>query len=59
MPNHDQDAHSAHALVASSHGGCGGGSKPDTAYDSVKDPVCGMTVDPAATTHHGSHAGAD
>lgn len=59
MPNHDQDAHSAHALVASSHGGCGGGSKADTAYDSVKDPVCGMTVDPAATTHHGSHAGAD
>ncbi len=25
----------------------------------VTDPVCGMTVDPAITAHHASHAGAD
>ncbi|MGH8123002.1 MAG: heavy metal translocating P-type ATPase [Rudaea sp.] len=25
----------------------------------VRDPVCGMTVDPAATQHHVHHAGAD
>ncbi|PZU64007.1 heavy metal translocating P-type ATPase [Sphingobium sp.] len=24
----------------------------------IKDPVCGMTVDPAATAHHAEHAGA-
>src|SRR3546814_20801465 len=23
----------------------------------VKDPVCGMSVDPVATTHHATHAG--
>ena len=26
---------------------------------SVKDPVCGMTVDPGTTEHHASHAGRD
>jgi heavy metal translocating P-type ATPase len=25
--------------------------------DTVKDPVCGMTVDPAKTAHHAEHAG--
>src|SRR3990167_6285643 len=25
----------------------------------VIDPVCGMTVDPEATAHHATHAGAD
>ncbi|NKC31139.1 heavy metal translocating P-type ATPase [Roseomonas sp. BU-1] len=25
--------------------------------DSVRDPVCGMTVDPAKTAHHAEHAG--
>jgi Cu+-exporting ATPase len=27
--------------------------------DQVKDPVCGMTVDPAATPHHAEHDGQD
>ncbi len=27
------------------------------AAESVKDPVCGMTVDPATTPHHADHAG--
>jgi Cu+-exporting ATPase len=30
---------------------------PPTAASSVKDPVCGMTVDPAKTPHHAEHAG--
>ena len=29
----------------------------DTAVASVKDPVCGMTVDPATTPHHAEHNG--
>ncbi|HTV84257.1 MAG TPA: heavy metal translocating P-type ATPase [Dyella sp.] len=29
----------------------------DTATQSVKDPVCGMTIDPAATPHHAQHDG--
>lgn len=29
-----------------------------TAADTVKDPVCGMDVDPAKTAHHAEHAGA-
>ena len=31
------------------------GTKPETTQ--VKDPVCGMTVDPAATPHHAEHDG--
>ena len=27
------------------------------AADQVKDPVCGMSVDPAKTAHHAEHAG--
>jgi len=30
----------------------------DDRQDGVKDPVCGMTVDPATTPHHAEHAGA-
>jgi Cu+-exporting ATPase len=37
----DHDDHHGHASVG----------------DSVRDPVCGMTVDPHATTHRQSHAG--
>ncbi|MES1973810.1 MAG: heavy metal translocating P-type ATPase [Pseudomonadota bacterium] len=29
------------------------------AAGAVKDPVCGMTVDPATTPHHAGHAGTD
>jgi P-type Cu+ transporter len=32
---------------------------PDAAAGAVKDPVCGMTVDPAKTAHHATHAGRD
>ena len=31
------------------------GTEPETS--GVKDPVCGMTVDPAATPHHAEHDG--
>jgi Cu+-exporting ATPase len=30
---------------------------PPTPASSVKDPVCGMTVDPSKTPHHAEHAG--
>jgi Cu+-exporting ATPase len=47
---------------AHSHSGCCGGqhaSKPADGAEGGKalDPVCGMTVDPAATPHHAEHAG--
>ncbi|MDF0544153.1 heavy metal translocating P-type ATPase [Sphingobium sp. H39-3-25] len=35
-------------------GGCHGGVKHAVG---VKDPVCGMTVDPAMTAHHAEHGG--
>ena len=37
-------------------GCCSGGTTGDTA-ETVKDPVCGMTVDPAKTAHHAEHDG--
>jgi Cu+-exporting ATPase len=43
------DHHHDHQVVAS-------GSTRDSA-STVTDPVCGMTVDPAKTTHHADHAG--
>ncbi|MDO9223856.1 MAG: heavy metal translocating P-type ATPase, partial [Caulobacter sp.] len=38
------------------HSCCAGKAK---VANGVLDPVCGMTVDPATTPHHASHAGAD
>jgi Cu+-exporting ATPase len=32
-------------------------SKPSTAPAAIKDPVCGMTVDPATSAHHAEHGG--
>ncbi|WP_083225047.1 heavy metal translocating P-type ATPase [Sphingomonas panacis] len=43
---HDPHAHGSH---------CCSGDPAGPAI--VKDPVCGMTVDPAATTHHAEQAG--
>jgi Cu+-exporting ATPase len=34
------------------------GTPPPAPALSVKDPVCGMTVDPSKTPHHAEHAGA-
>ncbi|MES2095930.1 MAG: heavy metal translocating P-type ATPase [Pseudomonadota bacterium] len=39
--------------------GCCGGHRPTDGAATVKDPVCGMDVDPAATTHHAEHAGVE
>ncbi len=36
---------------------CGSAAEPAPATDAAKDPVCGMTVDPAKTRHHAEHAG--
>ena len=38
-------------------GGCCGGHGTAKAATGVKDPVCGMTVDPATTAHHAEHSG--
>ncbi|HWH17480.1 MAG TPA: heavy metal translocating P-type ATPase, partial [Allosphingosinicella sp.] len=43
----------AHSPAHEHHGCCVTGAAPSA----VKDPVCGMTVDPAATPHHASHGG--
>ena len=43
-PHHDHGAHHAHAA-------------PAEGAATAKDPVCGMTVDPATTPHHAEHAG--
>ena len=39
------------------HGACCGGQQLGVEGQSVKDPVCGMTVDPARTPHRAEHAG--
>ena len=41
---------------AAAHGCCSGSKAGDAAV-TVKDPVCGMTVDPAKTAHHAEHDG--
>ncbi len=38
-------------------GGCCGGHGGAKAATGIKDPVCGMTVDPATTAHHADHGG--
>ena len=43
-----------HYHHGAAHGCCSGKSE---APASVKDPVCGMTVDPAKTAHHAEHDG--
>jgi len=45
--------HTAHAHGKSCCSGHGHGHEPGA----VKDPVCGMTVDPEKTTHHAEHDG--
>ncbi|NNM76427.1 heavy metal translocating P-type ATPase [Sphingomonas sp. ID1715] len=50
---HDRHAgHGAHGLGRNC---CSSGSTPTAS--TVKDPVCGMSVDPAATPHHAQHEG--
>jgi P-type Cu+ transporter len=52
--NHDHHAsHSGH----NHGGGCCGAPKAAPAVAAVKDPVCGMDVDPNTTAHHAEHAG--
>lgn len=46
-----------HGSEATGHACCGGHGPAHGA--TVKDPVCGMDVDPAATGHHARHDGTD
>jgi len=50
-PAHDH----AHHHHGDNHQGHGPSGRPGT----VKDPVCGMDVDPATAKHHAEHAGKD
>lgn len=50
---HDPHSHAGHPAPA--QGCCGG--EGAAAAATVKDPVCGMTVDPATTPHHAEHHG--
>ncbi len=43
-----------HGATAPHHGCCGATSEGGT---KVRDPVCGMSVDPARTAHHAEHDG--
>ncbi|MGG2334346.1 YHS domain-containing protein, partial [Salmonella enterica] len=36
---------------------CAGNHDTNTGSKTAKDPVCGMMVDPAVTSHHASHGG--
>ena len=50
----------SNAADAVAGGCCGGsGSKAVDSKVGVRDPVCGMTVDPTATAHHAAHDGQD
>ena len=48
--------HHGHAVVEKGCR-CGSAARPEPALGAAKDPVCGMTVDPAETRHHAEHAG--
>ena len=53
MTNSHHDAHATHG-----QGCCAGhAAKPTGSAAEVKDPVCGMTVDPDGTEHHAWHEG--
>ena len=63
MTNHkshaDQDHRHGRSHEPAGHKpSCCAHAKP-TDREDVKDPVCGMTVGPATTPHHASHAGDD
>ncbi len=44
--------------MSTNHGFCHTHSAPPASPEAI-DPVCGMTVDPAKTSHHARHAGQD
>jgi Cu+-exporting ATPase len=54
-------AHEGHAKGKEANGCCGhcgqGSPTPSVADGKVKDPVCGMTVDPKTTKHRADHEG--
>ncbi len=58
---HDHHHHGAHGHDGKPAGGscCGGHGKAVDGDGKVKDPVCGMAVDPATAQHHVVHEGRD
>ncbi len=58
--SHDSHAHDhhAHAVHGAAHGSCcAKHAKSSAVTPTVKDPVCGMDVDPATAKHKAQHAG--
>ncbi|GJE80017.1 MULTISPECIES: heavy metal translocating P-type ATPase [Methylorubrum] len=56
MSNAEHDHHHGHAHGA--HGGCSHGTaEAGNAAQTVKDPVCGMSVDPHTAKHRAEHNG--
>lgn len=47
------------ASNSGAHSCCAGKRVGGTDVKTVKDPVCGMMVDPTGTSHHASHDGED
>ena len=56
---HRNDQHGADPHETHGHACCAGASQPEAGAQTVKDPVCGMQVNPESTPHHASHAGQD
>ncbi|HYE42937.1 MAG TPA: heavy metal-binding domain-containing protein, partial [Caulobacteraceae bacterium] len=50
-------SHPPHGHDHAHHPGCHHGIAAAPPAGKVLDPVCGMTVDPAATAHHAEHGG--
>ncbi len=56
---HASHGHGAGAQKSCCGGHGAGSAAAETSGATIKDPVCGMTVDPATAKHHASHAGHD
>ena len=62
MNTHSADPHTGdphHHSPSSGKGSCCSSKAPVAPQGAVIDPVCGMSVDPAATAHHATHQGSE
>ncbi len=58
MSDHSHSEHSHHGQAPAAKGCCGGHKHAAApAPGSVKDPVCGMDVDPHTAQHRADHGG--
>lgn len=59
MSTHRPSEQGDHAAGGHGHSCCSTHKTSVAAPQSVRDPVCGMQVDPATTAHHATHAGVE